>query len=115
MKPITKLRVAEIISASQGVHYTGQDAVIYLIVVKLILRSSFDEKITLSRAEAFQWIRQLAIHGKLKIYGRPIVTTELSLLPDLIDQPSKVIPDFSTEPVTDDDLNFVHSWRFFRS
>ncbi|MEK4529914.1 S-layer homology domain-containing protein [Paenibacillus sp. FSL H8-0104] len=114
MKPITKLSVAEIISASQGVHYTGQDAVTYLIGhglsnSKANSPEQFDEKSTLSRAEALQWIRQLAFHGKLKIYERPKVPTDLSLLPDLIDLPSKVIPGFSTEPVTDEDLNlFIH-------
>ncbi|WP_405153584.1 S-layer homology domain-containing protein [Paenibacillus sp. FSL K6-0108] len=114
MKPITKLRVAEIISASQGVHYTGQYAVTYLIVhglsnSKANSPEQFDEKSTLSRAEALQWIRQLAFHGKLKIYERPKVPTDLSLLPDMIDIPTEVIPDFSTEPVTDEDFNlFMH-------
>ncbi|MBM6383194.1 MAG: S-layer homology domain-containing protein [Paenibacillus sp.] len=117
MKPITKLRVAEIISASQGVHYTGQDAVTYLIGhglsnSKANSPEQFDERSTLSRAEALQWIRQLAFHGKLKIYERPKVPTELSLLPDLLDLPSEVIPDFSTEPVTDEDFNLFFNGDF---
>lgn len=110
MQPITKLRAAEIISATQGVHYTGQYAVAYLIGHGLSnseanFPEQFDEEGTLTRAEALQWIRQLAFHGRLKIYERPIVPTDLSLLPDLIDISSQVIPDFSTEPVTDEDFN----------
>ncbi|WJH30768.1 S-layer homology domain-containing protein [Paenibacillus sp. CC-CFT742] len=117
MKPITKLRVAEIISASQGVHYTGQDAVTYLIGhglsnSKANSPEQFDERSTLSRAEALQWIRQLAFQGKLKIYERPKVPTERSLLPDLLDLPSEVIPDFSTEPVTDEDFNLFFNGHF---
>ena len=117
MKPITKQRVAEIISASQGVHYTGQYAVTYLIGnglsnSKANSPEQFDEKSTLSRAEALQWIRQLAFHGKLKINERPKVPTDLSLLPDLIDLPSEVIPDFSTEPVTDEDFNLFFDGDF---
>lgn len=48
---------------------------------------------------------QLAFHGRLKIYERPKVPTDLSLLPDLIDISSELIPDFSTEPITDEDFN----------
>ncbi|WP_149847046.1 S-layer homology domain-containing protein [Paenibacillus sp. 37] len=110
MQPITKLRAAEIISATQGVHYTGQYAVAYLIGHGLSNSEAnspeqFDEESTLTRAEALQWIRQLAFHGKLKIDVRPKVPTDLSLLPDLMDINSEVIPDFSTEPVTDEDFS----------
>lgn len=74
-EPITKLRAAEIISASQGVHFEGEDAVTYLIVRGLVnsnLSNSnqFDAESTFSRAEALQWIRQLALHGKLIIHER---------------------------------------------
>ncbi|WP_427052451.1 S-layer homology domain-containing protein [Paenibacillus sp. TC-CSREp1] len=112
MKPITKLRVAEIISASQGVHFTGHYAVTYLIGQglansKATSPQQFDGESTLSRAEALQWIRQLAFHGKLKIEQRPKIPTDLSLLPDLVGTPSEVIPDFSTVSLTDEDFNLV--------
>ncbi|MDR6726146.1 hypothetical protein J2W91_004652 [Paenibacillus amylolyticus] len=110
MSAITKVRAAEIISASQGVHYNGQDAIIYLMGHGLSngeanLPEQFDAAGTFSRAEALQWIRQLAIHGNLKIYERPKVPTDLSLLPNTNDIAVKVIPDFSIEPVTAEDFN----------
>ncbi|MBY0205485.1 S-layer homology domain-containing protein [Paenibacillus cucumis (ex Kampfer et al. 2016)] len=112
MKPITKLRVAEIISGSQGVHYTGQYAVTYLIGQglansKATSPQQFDGESTLTRAEALQWIRQLALHGKLTIEQRPKIPTDLGLLPEMANTPPEVIPDFSTEPVTDEDFNLV--------
>ena len=116
LQPITKLSAAEIISASQGVHYTGSDAITYLIGVGLANNEAssseqFDGNSTFSRAEALQWIRQLAIHGKLEIHERPVEPTDQSLL-TLPDTPVVLVPDFSTEPVTQEDFNLFGSGDF---
>ncbi|WP_179085527.1 S-layer homology domain-containing protein [Paenibacillus sp. FSL H7-0326] len=116
-QPITKLRAAEIISASQGVHYTGADTVAYLIghgIANSEVSSpeQFDGNSTFTRAEALQWIRQLAFHGKLELYERPVVPTELSLIPDASIVTNELIPDFSTEPVTQEDFNLYGSGGF---
>lgn len=116
LQPITKLSAAEIISASQGVHYTGSDAITYLIghgIANSEASSSeqFDGDSTFSRAEALQWIRQLALRGKLMMHERPVAPTDRSLLPVMPNTPA-VIPDFSTEPVTQEDFNLFGSGDF---
>ncbi|OAB38894.1 hypothetical protein [Paenibacillus macquariensis] len=114
LQPITKLSAAEIISASQGVHYTGSDAITYLIghgIANSEASSSeqFDGDSTFSRAEALQWIRQLALRDKLVMHERPVAPTDRSLLPALPNTPFAVITDFSTEPVTQEDFNLFGS------
>lgn len=117
LQPITKLSAAEIISASQGVYYTGSDAITYLIGVGLANSEAssseqFDGDNTFSRAEALQWIRQLALRGKLMMHERPVAPTDRSLLPALPNTPVAVIPNFSTEPVTQEDFNLFGSGDF---
>ncbi|WP_438351044.1 S-layer homology domain-containing protein [Paenibacillus sp. FA6] len=117
LQPITKLRAAELISASQGVHYTGDDAITYLIGHGLANSEAssseqFDGDSTFSRAEALQWIRQFALHGKLKMHKRPATPTDRSLLPALSNTPIALISDFSTEPVTHEDFNLFGSDDF---
>ncbi|OAB25881.1 hypothetical protein PMSD_26845 [Paenibacillus macquariensis subsp. defensor] len=114
LQPITKLSAAEIISPSQGVHYTGADAITYLIghgLANSEVSSSeqFDGDSTFSRAEALQWIRQLALRGKLKMHERSASPTDTSLLPALPNTPFALIPYFSTETVTQEDFNLFGS------
>ncbi|QLG40377.1 MULTISPECIES: S-layer homology domain-containing protein [unclassified Paenibacillus] len=71
MQSITKLRAAEIISATQGVHYTGQYAVAYLIVhglptVKLIFQSSLMRKVHLRGQKHFNGYASLLFMEDLR-------------------------------------------------
>lgn len=78
MEPLTKSRASEIICAVQGVHYEGEDAVVYLIGNGMansdaITPEQFNGQDSFSRAEAIQWIRQLSFKGVLDILkGQPL-------------------------------------------
>jgi hypothetical protein len=115
-KPITRLQAAEIISAAQGVSFAGDDAVAYLIGQGLAnsIASSpeeFDGAHTLTRAEALQWLHQIAVHNKLDLHKRPEEPSDINL----IKAPSAsftLMPDFSSEPVTAEDFNLFGSSDF---
>lgn len=110
LAPITRGRAAEIITAAQGVHYEGKDAVLYLVGhgmtnISIKTLDDFKENDTFTRAEAIQWIRQLILRGMFKIQERPIELSDSSLLPVLTGEPIEPLPDFSVKSVTAEDFN----------
>ncbi|WP_052487852.1 S-layer homology domain-containing protein [Gordoniibacillus kamchatkensis] len=90
-KPITRLRVAELISATQGVHFDGNDAIRFLYGNQLAggtdpnkqTIASFNAESTLTRAEAVQFIKNLVEHGKGELLARPRESSDTSSLPDI--------------------------------
>ncbi|WP_042167810.1 S-layer homology domain-containing protein [Paenibacillus gorillae] len=111
-EPITKLHAAEIISAANGVHYNGEDAVAYLIGYGMANSSAktpsdFHGNDTFTRAEALQWIRQLALRGMLSIQVRPKVPSDPLLLPSLPASAIGTLPDFSEIPLGSEDFNLL--------
>lgn len=90
-KKITRLRVAELISASQGVNYEGNDAIRYLLGNRLatgrdpnnVTISNFDPHSYLTRAQAVQFIKNLVEKGKGELLARPQQPSDPSLLPKI--------------------------------
>lgn len=117
MEPLTKSRASEIICAVQGVHFEGEDAVVYLIGNGMansdaITPEQFNGQDSFSRAEAIQWIRQLTFKGVLDIEKRPTAPSDRTLLPSLPSAAVQRIPDFSAEPVTRNDFNLFGNSPF---
>jgi hypothetical protein len=86
---INRLQVAEIITGANGVHYSGNDAIQYILGKKL---SSGKKSATiagyagsdnLTRAEAVQFIKNLLDQGMTKLLPRPQDVSDVSLLPAL--------------------------------
>lgn len=116
-EPITRLRAGEIISAACGVHYEGEDAVVYLIGNNMansdaMTPEQFHGQDTFSRAEAIQWIRKLSFTGMMELKTRPESFTDRSHLPPLPSSTVEIIPDFSTEPVTKSDFDLFGTSLF---
>ncbi|UVI33064.1 S-layer homology domain-containing protein [Paenibacillus spongiae] len=111
LAPINRGRAAEIIAAAQGFHYEGRDAIVYVVGnglanrITLATEKGFDADGTLSRAEAIQWIRRLILKGMVDVKPRPKALSDHSLLPELPVEEAVRMPDFSTEPITKEDLN----------
>ena len=90
-KPINRLRVAELISASQGVHYEEHNAIRYLLGQGLatgrdpnhVTISNFDPYSYLTRAQAVQFIKNVVEKGKGGLLARPQQYSDTSLLPDI--------------------------------
>lgn len=85
--------VAELISSTQGVRYSGDDAIHYLLgyglaqgkdPTKKTIRS-YDGKASLKRAEAIQFIKNLLEKGNSEIAARPSPSwpSDVSLLPPI--------------------------------
>lgn len=115
--PITRLQAAEIISAAQGVHYSGDHAVIYLIGNGLALNhpltiEDYRKNDTFTRTEAIRWIRQLTLKGIMEIQSRPEAPSDPSLLPAYPPKDVEVVPSFSANPVTGMDLSLLGSDSF---
>ncbi|MFF2093036.1 S-layer homology domain-containing protein [Paenibacillus sp. NPDC058174] len=111
-EPITKLHAAEIISSANGVHYNGEDAIAYLIGYGMANSSAktpndFHGDDTFTRAEALQWIRQLALRGMLSIQVRPEAPSDPHLLPSLPASAIGTLPDFSEVPLESEDFNLL--------
>ncbi|HEY8529962.1 MAG TPA: S-layer homology domain-containing protein [Paenibacillaceae bacterium] len=90
-KFISRRQVAELIAASQGFHYEGNDAVRYILARKLangkdrnvLSIENFDPDAYLTRAEALQFIKNLADTGAGKLKARPEEPSPAGLLPDI--------------------------------
>ena len=117
-KVISRLRVAELISASQGVNFNGNDAIRYLYANKLssgsdpnkLTITSFNAGGTLTRAEAVQFIKNLFDGGKGDLQVRPQEPTETTNLPDIPSGDEKTTPTMTTGEL---DLSFKtpDGWR----
>lgn len=115
--PITRLQAAEIVSAAQGVHYTGDQAVTYIIGNNLAIHhpltiEEFHPDHTMTRTEAVQWIRHLTLQGMMKIKQRPADPTDPSMLPDLSVNDAEAIPLFSGVSLTSRGLDLLGTQSF---
>ncbi|WP_338553179.1 S-layer homology domain-containing protein [Paenibacillus sp. KS-LC4] len=112
-KPITYAQAAAIIASANGVHFEGQNNLIYLIGHGMVHSdsaslSTFKSDSPLTRAEAIQWIRQLTVAGMMSIQERPKSLSKRSMLPSLVNAP-KPLPLFSTQPLAKDDFDLIGS------
>ncbi|WP_158629980.1 S-layer homology domain-containing protein [Cohnella sp. AR92] len=110
--PITRQHAAEIISAAQGVHYTGDKAVAYIVGNRMAIGSplttdDFHPNETFTRTEAVQWIRHLTIRGMMEIKSRPAEPSDTSLLPKLPLAAAEEVSFFSAVPLTASDFDLV--------
>lgn len=88
---INRKQVAELVSATQGVNYIGDDAIRYLLGNDLAKGTDPNKKTIknynpdgkLSRAEAVQFIKNLLEHGKEDLAARPTQPSDPSILPDI--------------------------------
>jgi hypothetical protein len=87
---ISRQQVAELVSATQGVHYELNDAIRYMYDKELakgsnaqITISGYRASDTLTRAEAVQFVKNILDHGKGELLSRPEVISDISLLPDI--------------------------------
>ncbi|MCL6604464.1 MAG: S-layer homology domain-containing protein [Paenibacillus sp.] len=87
---ILRKQVAEIISAAEGVHFTGDDAIHYLLAFGLANGSDptkpsiqgFHGELKLTRAEALQFIKNLYENGVGGLLERPQEATDPRDIPD---------------------------------
>jgi hypothetical protein len=90
-KAISRLQVAELIAATQGVHYEENDAIRYLYGSKLaggtdaskLTIESYNGEGTLTRAEAVQFLKNLFDKGKGELLARPQEYSDVSKLPEI--------------------------------
>lgn len=87
--PINRLQVAEIISGANGVNFSGNDAIQYILGKKLsngkkgASIAGYAGSDNLTRAEAIQFIKNLLDQGMAKLLPRPADASESTLLPAL--------------------------------
>ncbi|MCF6094527.1 S-layer homology domain-containing protein [Microaerobacter geothermalis] len=89
--PISRTRVAELVSGTQGVNYSGDYAIQYLLGKGLakgknpneISIESYDGEGTLTRAEAVQFIKNLKDKGIQELKVRPFLPSDPVDLPPL--------------------------------
>jgi hypothetical protein len=100
---ISRQQVAELVSATQGVHYELNDAIRYMYDKELakgsnaqITISGYRGTDTLTRAEAVQFVKNILDHGKGELISRPQVVSDKSLLPDI---PMGDTPTPTTAPI----------------
>lgn len=94
---ITRKQVAEIVAGTQGVNYTGNDAIHYLLLNGLakgkdpsnLTIASFEGDATLTRAEAVQFIKNVLENGVDKLQPRP--TSPSPALPE-IGENDRIVP-----------------------
>jgi hypothetical protein len=87
---ISRQQVAELVSATQGVHYELNDAIRYMYDKELakgsntqITVSGYRGSDSLTRAEAVQFVKNILDHGKGELLSRPEVVSDISILPDI--------------------------------
>lgn len=88
---ITRKQVAELVSSADGVNYSGDQAIQYVLGKKYALGRipgentiySFMGNETITRAEALQLIRNLTNHGMSNLYERPLEASPVEKLPKL--------------------------------
>lgn len=88
-EPILRQTAAELMAATQGVHYTGNQAIKYLLAHQLANGQnpkektvlSFKGELTLTRAEAVTLIKNVAEHGKRELANRPKEPSDPNLIP----------------------------------
>ncbi|MBP1153666.1 MULTISPECIES: S-layer homology domain-containing protein [unclassified Paenibacillus] len=89
-EPITRIRVAELIASTQGMHYDGDDAIRYMYGKGLAQGEAsqptiagFNGSKTLTRAEAVQFMKNLSEHGLGELLARPEQSSNTSALPSI--------------------------------
>jgi len=94
---ILRSQVAEIVSGTQGVNYTGNNAIQYLLGKGLakgytdtITVDNYHGADTLTRAQAVQFIKNLKDNGIQEIKARPFEPSPVSELPPLPGQPTGI-------------------------
>lgn len=98
---ISRQRVAEIVSSANGVNYTGNNAIRYLLANKLALGKnpnvvsvdSFKGQDYLTRAEAVQFIKNAQEKGLTKLKVKPMLPSDPNAIPKL---PGETINNGST-------------------
>lgn len=88
---ITRTQVAEIIASADGVHYTGDQAIQYVMGKKYALGrikgeqsiKSYMGHITITRAEVLQVIKNLHDHGMVELFDRPEAPSSEAKLPKM--------------------------------
>lgn len=119
-KPVTREKVAEIITATQGVNYSKSDAIKYLIGNNLSTGKTsptvegFDGKGTLTRAQAVQFIKNMKDFGKNEISSRPPTPSHTTQLPNVPDkEPEKVKGNVYAATTTKELQSVVESMNSF--
>lgn len=89
-EPITRIRVAELVASTQGMHYDGNDAIRYIYGKGLAQGEAsqptiagFNGSKTLTRAEAVQFMKNLSEHGLGELLARPEQSSDMSALPSI--------------------------------
>ncbi|TBL78490.1 S-layer homology domain-containing protein [Paenibacillus thalictri] len=116
---ISRTRVAELISSTQGVNYSNNDAIRYMLGNSLasgsdphhVTISGYNGSGLLTRAEAAQFIKNLLEHGNKSAQPRPKKASDSSKLanipevtaPDIAEQPTEVV----VEQQTKEESNWV--------
>lgn len=88
---ITRTQVAEIIASADGVNYTGDQAIQYVMGKKYALGrikgeqsiKSYMGHITITRAEVLQVIKNLNDHGMVELFDRPEALSSEAKLPKM--------------------------------
>ncbi len=91
---INRARVAEMVSAADGVNFTGDNAIRYMLAFGLANGSSagqatvasFKGKQSLTRAEALQFIKNFVDYGAGGLLDRPQEASDVSDLPAVADR-----------------------------
>jgi hypothetical protein len=113
LAPISRRHAAELIASAQGVHYTGDHAILYLLGRSLTngktapTLEGFAGDDLLTRAETVQWLRSLLLNGVLELEVRPKEPSDPALIPPLPDASKAELEDFVLKPVTMEDFDFI--------
>lgn len=117
-KPITRQTAAEILIRSAGVHYTGEDAIVFLFGNGMIparlapTLEAFDGNAFLSRAEALEWLRVVSLKGIMffiTFYEEPMESLPLAELRQISVNPVSAASNFTYVPITRADLNLYNA------
>lgn len=90
-QPISREQVAELITATEGVNFSGDDAIHYVLAFGLasgkdpnvVSVDGFDGKSVLTRAEALQFIKNVTEYGIGGLLERPLEKNDPRDLPEL--------------------------------